>query len=348
VAEALVGSTRGDDRRAMKLLVLGGSVFLSQAVAADAAARGHEVVAANRGVSGTVPDGVRHVVVDRARTFPASLAGEGFDAVVDVSRTPAHVRDAVAALPGAHWVFVSTINVYADDADPAGPGAGRLRSARPDGDDPFADAEAYGEMKVACEDAVRAGAASAVVVRPGLVVGPGDPSGRFAYWPARMRRLLDGQDGPDVLAPGSPDDPLQVLDVRDLAAWIVDLAERRVTGTYDAVGPVTSVGRILAAVARGCGVEPTWRWTDDDALGALDVRPWSGERSVPLWLPRPEYAGMPAHDAGPALAAGLRPRPVEDTAADVLAWLRAEPGAEVTGLTASEEADVLRTIDARG
>ncbi|MFD6134365.1 epimerase [Isoptericola sp. NPDC056618] len=328
----------------MRLLVLGGSVFLSRAVAADAAARGHEVVAANRGRSGTVPEGVRHVPLDRADPFPEALAAEGFDAVVDVSRTPSHVRRAVAALPDAHWVFVSTINVYADDADPGGPGVGRLREPQPDDVDGAEDPEAYGAMKVACEDAVRDGAAAAVVVRPGLVVGPGDPSGRFAYWPARLARVPGG--AADVLSPGDPADPVQVIDVRDLAAWVVDLAERRTEGTFDAVGPVTAVGELLAAVARGVGAAPRWVWADDAALEAADVRPWSGERSLPLWLPRPEYAGMPAHDAAPAAAAGLASRPVEETARDTLAWLRAAPDAHVTGLTADEEAGVVADVEA--
>ncbi|MCA5893730.1 NAD-dependent epimerase/dehydratase family protein [Isoptericola sp. NEAU-Y5] len=328
----------------MRVLVLGGSVFLSRAVAADALARGHEVVALTRGRTGGVPDGVRHVVADREGPFPGDLAAEAWDAVVDVSRTPSHVRKAVAAVPGAHWVFVSTINVYADDTDPGGPGVGRLREPEHQDLDPSTGPEAYGAMKVACEQTVLAAVASATVVRPGLVVGPGDPSGRFAYWPQRMRRVLDG-GAADVLAPGDPDDVLHVVDVRDLAAWIVDVAERRTEGTFDGVGPRTTVGELLDAVARGTGAAaPRWRWAGRAELEAADVRPWSGERSLPLWLPRPEYDGMAAHDAGPALAAGLSPRPVEDTARDTLAWLRATPDAAVTGLTAEQESGVLRGV----
>lgn len=322
----------------MRLLVLGGSVFLSKAVAAEAVARGHEVVAANRGRSGPVPDGVRHVPLDRAEPFPTALAAEAFDAVVDVSRTPSHVRRAVAALPDAHWVFVSTINVYADDADPGGPGVGPLRDPEHDDVDGAQEPEAYGAMKVACEEIVRAGAPGSAVVRPGLIVGPGDPTGRFTYWPARLARALDGGE---VLAPGDAADPVQVLDVRDLAAWLVALAERRQSGVLDAVGPVTPVGDLLEAVARGVGATPRWVWADRAALEAADVRPWAGERSLPLWLPRPEYDGLPAHDAGPALAAGLATRPVEETARDTLAWLESTPDAAVTGLTAHEEAEVL-------
>ncbi len=139
---------------------------------------------------------------------------------------------------------------------------------------------------------------------------------------------------------------MQVIDVRDLASWVVDLAERRTEGTFDAVGPVTPVGDLLDAVARGVGAEPRWVWADDARLEAADVRPWAGERALPLWLPRPEYDGLPAHDAAPALAAGLAPRPVEETARDTLAWLRATPDAVVTGLTAEEEAQVLAGLGA--
>ncbi|MDO8145385.1 NAD-dependent epimerase/dehydratase family protein [Isoptericola sp. 178] len=334
------------------MLVLGGTVFLSRAVAAFAVARGHEVVAVHRGRSGTVPDGVRQVVHDRADPLPAALAGEPFDAVVDVSRTPSHVRRAVAAWPDAHWVLVSTISVYADVADPGGPGVGRLVEAQPEDVDLAADPAAYGPMKVACENAVHDGAASATVVRPGLVVGPGDPSGRFAYWPARMRRVLDARPedllSADVLAPGDPADRVQVIDVRDLAVWIVDLAEHRAVGTFDAVAPAVPIGELLADVARGCGAAPRWRWVDGDRLAALGVRPWAGERSLPLWLPRPGYDGMVTHAADPALLAGLSVRPVEETAADVLDWLRADPEAAVTGLTAAQEADVLARSGADG
>ncbi len=324
----------------MKLLVLGGSVFLSKAVAADAVARGHDVVALNRGRSGPVPDGVRHVVADRDGDFPDGLGD--IDAVVDVSRTPSQVRRAVAALPDAHWVFVSTINVYADESTPGGrPGTLPLRDPIYDDVD-GSSPESYGAMKVACEELVTAGAASRTIVRPGLIVGPDDPSGRFTYWPARMARLLDG-DGAEVLAPGRPTDLIQVIDVRDLAAWIVDLAENRTEGVFDGVGPTLEIGQLLASVAAGCDAEPRWVWASRAELEAHDVVPWSGERSLPLWLPRPEYDGMPAHDAQPSLDAGLAPRPVEDTARDTLEWLRTGR-AEVTGLTSAEEAEVLAAI----
>jgi nucleoside-diphosphate-sugar epimerase len=330
----------------MKLLVLGGTVFLSKAVAAEAAARGHDVVAVSRGVSGAVPPGVRHVVADRDAGLPAAFAAEPFDAVVDVARRPSHVRTAVAAVPHAHWVFVSTINVYADEATPGGrPGTLALRAPVTEDADGL-DPATYGGMKVACEEIVRAGAAGSTVVRPGLVVGPGDPTGRFTYWVARLARAAT-EPGAPVLAPGDPADLVQVVDVRDLATWLVDLAQARTDAVLDAVAPPVPLGELLADVAAGCGAAPRWRWAPRGALEAAGVAPWSGARSLPLWLPRPELGGMAAHDVAASLAAGLRPRPVAETARDTLAWLRATPGATVTGLTAAEEAEVLRVLDGR-
>lgn len=321
----------------MRILVLGGTVFLSRAVAEEAVRRGHDVVCACRGTSGSVPAGAAHVETDRTGPLPEEL--RGFDAVVDVARQPSWVRAAVERLPDAHWVFVSTVNVYADESTPGGrPGSLPLREPVVEDTDLAVDPEAYGPMKVACEQIVTEGAASAMVVRPGLIVGPGDPTGRFTYWPAR---LADAGPGEPVLAPGDPADTVQVIDVRDLAAWIVDAAEARRSGVHDGVGPVTPIADLLAEVAAGVGARPSWTWVDQDALEAADVQPWSGPRSVPLWLPRPAYDGMLAHDVTPSLDAGLRLRPVTETARDTLAWLRATPDAPVTGLTRDEERALL-------
>ena len=323
----------------MRILVLGGTVFLSRAVAQTAVARGHEVTCACRGKRGSVPDGARHVVLDREAPDWSVLDDEKYDAVVDVARHPGRVRDAVARVPDAHWAFVSTISVYADDSV-AGGTPDTLPLLEPlldDAESPGVDeAEAYGARKVACEQAVVAGAASAMVVRPGLIVGPGDPSGRFSYWPLRVA------EGGEVLAPGEPDDAVQVIDVRDLAAWIVDSAEQRRTGTFDGTGHVTSRQAFLDEVARGVGAQPTWTWVPQELLVSAEVAPWSGPGSVPVWLPLPEYAGLMAHDVAASYAAGLVTRPLADTARDTLAWLGEQADPPVTGLTREEEASVLR------
>lgn len=335
----------------MKLLVLGGSVFLSRAVAEDAVRRGHDVTCACRGSSGSLPDGVRHVVADRSAGLPGELTDE-YDAVVDVGRHPSWVRAAVARFPSAHWVFVSTINVYADDATPGGgPGTLPLREPIHEDVDLREDPEAYGPMKVACEQVVTGGAASATVIRPGLIVGPGDPSGRFSYWPAR---LGDTADHPEVVVPGSADDSVQVIDVRDLAAWTVTCAEERRSGTFDGTGTATTRAAFVdavAAAARELGLHDptatTFTAVDQEFLASQGVEPWMGPSSVPVWLPLPEYAGLMAHDVTASYDAGLTTRPLSETARDTLLWLRENPDAPVTGWSRADEEKVLAAWHAR-
>lgn len=312
----------------MRLLVLGGTVFLSAAVATAAVRRGDEVVVACRGVSGPPPPGAGFVRWDRAEPMPQSLAEGGFDAVVDVARLPSQVRAAVTSVPGAHWVFVSSVSVYADHTTPGGaPGRTPLLDPIHEDLDPAASPETYGGMKVACEELVAEHATSVTVVRPGLVIGPGDPSGRFAYWPRRLER------GGEVLAPGRADDAVQVIDVRDLAVWLVALAHRRVAGTFDAVGPVSPFAGLLGE----CGPSTGLTWVDHEFLRHHHVEPWAGPEAVPLWLPRPEYDGMLTHDPGPAREAGLHTREVAVTSRDTLRWLEATPDAPVTGIGPDRE-----------
>lgn len=314
----------------MKLLVLGGSVFLSRAVAAEAVARGHDVTCACR--SGAIPSGAVHVPLDRSLHDPVD---DEYDAVVDVARTPSFVRAAVAAIPNAHWVFVSTINVYDDTSTPGGtPATLRLHEPEPRDVDPSAEG-AYGRMKVACEELVSDAIDSCTIVRPGLIVGPGDPTGRFSYWPARLR------DGGEVLAPGNPGDVVQVIDVRDLAAWIVSAAEHRLPGTFDGVGPAQPIGELLDGVASGVAtglgdrLDARFTWADQEFLTAHEVVPWAGPGSLPLWLPRPEYDGMLAH------VSTIPTRPIAETAADLVAWLAGADDVPVTGLSRDEEAALL-------
>lgn len=316
----------------MLLLVLGGTQFLSREVAAQAVARGWDVTCACRGESGPLPDGVRHLAWDRADEAPDAVGGGRWDAVVDVARLPSHVRRAVAATADAHWVFVSTVSVYADNASSA---MAPLLDPVIDDVDLAVEPEAYGGMKVACEQIVQSSAASSAVARPGLIVGPGDPTGRFAHWPQRLAR------GGEVLAPGRPHDVVQVIDVRDLATWLLHLAETRATGVYDAVGTPVPLGELLDGAAAGVGhADPELTWVDAEFLEAQGVTHWAGEGSLPLWLPRPEYDGMLAHDPGPAVAAGLVLRPIEETAAGCL-------DSPVESLTPEREAEVLAAWHAR-
>jgi 2'-hydroxyisoflavone reductase len=320
----------------MRLLVLGGTMFLSRAVAEEAVRRGHEVTCACRGVSGSVPDGASLVTWDRSESIPDELAATSYDAVVDVARHPSRVRSAVSAWPDAHWVFVSTINVYADDATPGGgPGILPLRDPIHEDVDLAEDPEAYGAMKVSCEQAVTDGAASSIVIRPGLIVGHGDPTGRFSYWPRRLA------SGGEVLAPGDPADLMQVIDVRDLAVWIVDSAETRRTGVFDGVGPAMPMADLLGQAADGVDASVRFTWVDQEFLAKQGVEPWAGPDSVPLWLPRPEYDGLPAHDVSPSIDAGMPVRPLAETTRDIVAWLERTPDAVVTGISLDRERELL-------
>ncbi|HET8661920.1 MAG TPA: NAD-dependent epimerase/dehydratase family protein [Micromonosporaceae bacterium] len=336
----------------MRLLVLGGTAFLGRAVAETARTAGHDVTCAARGESGPPPEGVTFVRVDRdSPDGLAPLGNDTFDAVVDVSSRPSHVRRAVAALAGrtGHWTYVSTGSVYADRATP-GQRAGSapvLAAAPPEVDDPAADDyQAYGPCKVACEEAVRATVAPdrAFICRAGLIVGPGDDSGRFAYWVDRLAR------GGEVLVPGGPSDPVQWVDVRDLADWLVRAAERQLAGVYDGIGPPVPRLDFLQAVSRGVAADPQWTWVDQDFLSEHGVQPWMGPRSLPMWLPLPDYGGFMSRDVSASLAAGLASRDVADTARDTLAWLGSVPSADRAGwpgLAAQDEAALLAAWHAR-
>ena len=342
----------------MRLLIFGGSVFLSKAVARVALARGHHVACVSRGDSGSAPEGAQHIIMDRSEeTNPAAgswtgLASHDWDAVIDVARTPSWVQTALTALAErvAHWTFVSSISVYADLSVPGGtPDTTPPLEPADDDLDDTSDPQAYGRNKVACEQAVqRALDGRNLIVRPGLIVGPGDPSGRYTYWPLRLSR------GGRILVPKPQDAPSQVIDVRDLAEWLVSAAERQLTGVFDATGPSTSFQDVLTETARGVSElaegGPGSRlpnrlvWADPDTLLAHDVRPWAGPRSLPLWLPGEEYAGMCDRDVSATLAAGLAPRPLSDTAHDTLSWVKDRSGARKSGLTWDEEQDVLSSL----
>jgi nucleoside-diphosphate-sugar epimerase len=325
----------------MRLLILGGNQFLGRAIATYACATGHDVTCAARGLAGPMASGTRFVRVDRdASDGLEPLMAQEFDAVVDVSRHPGQVRRAVAALkrPNVHWTFVSTVSVYADNRTPA-QRADRAPLRPPTAPEVEQSSdETYGAAKVACEQAV---GEDAFICRPGLIVGPDDPTGRFTYWPARLAR------GGEVLAPGTPDDAVQFIDVRDLAQWIVHAAEVGLTGIFDGIGPALSRGELLRTCAAALGSSCTFTWVDRAYLEQHDVRRWAGPRSLPLWLPLPDYAGFATRDTTPARDAGLAVRPLAETARDTLDWLRASNGA-VVGLTAHEESDVLAAWHAQG
>ena len=339
----------------MRLLILGGTRFLGRATACAAVTAGDDVVCAARGKSGRAPDGARFVTIDRAeRDAYVDLVALGdFDAVVDVSNRPSHVRAALDALgPHAgHWVYVSSVSAYADNATPGqSPADGPTLPAAPlDVDED--DMENFGACKVAAEAAVveAVGADHAFICRAGLIVGPEDTSNRFTYWPTRIAR------GGHVIAPGSPDDPVQWVDVRDLADWLVLAARERISGIFDGICEPIGRGEFLSTLVDAVAPAGTELiWLDQQFLEQHEVNSWFGPRSLPMWLPIPEYAGMMSHDASAARAAGLACRDLDDTARSTLAWQRATQTDDATspaastpakplasGLTADEEDGVL-------
>ncbi|MFS8098249.1 epimerase [Lentzea alba] len=325
----------------MKILVLGGTVFLSKAITAEAVRRGHDVVCGARGASGGVPEGAKLIPIDRNKPGAFDqLAGEQFDSVIDVAKYSVNwVRDALEAFGPTtpHWTFVSSISVYADHSTL------NNELLPPLEDDPQAEftSERYGSVKVASENAVReAVAGREFIVRAGLITGPGDPTDRFGYWPARLSQ------GGRVVVPDSPELGLQHIDVRDLAQWIVFAAEERVTGTYDATGPAMpfqlGIGEIAGATApAGTQLVPV----PESVLESLNVNPWSGPRSIPLWLPR-DWSKMTGRDVSQALANGLKIRPLAETALDSLEYERGLglDRSRKAGLTQQEELEILTAV----
>lgn len=317
------------------LLVLGGTSWLGGLVARHGLARGLEVTCLARGESGSAPSGVTWVRADRSEASAYDeVAGSSWDLVVDVSWQPGFVRSALAALSGraGSWAYVSSISAYAD-----GLAAGSDESAAlfPALVGDSARMEDYGPAKVACEEAVLSAFPGALVARAGLLIGYGDRSDRFGYWPARL-----SVEGP-VLEPPR-DQPLQVLDADDLAAWLVAAGLAGTSGTFNAVGPPVTVGHALDASAAAAGTHPLWHETSEEWLLEHGVNPWMGPESLPLWLPAEDHGGMAVSDAA-AVAAGLTRRPLADSAAAALAWER-EQGLDRdrrAGLSRAREAELL-------
>lgn len=340
----------------MRVLVLGGTAWLGRTVAHEAVARGHDVTCAARG-SDAPPAGVTFVRVDRddeeGLTAATGLAGR-WDAVVDVSRQPGQVRRAVRDLDADHWVFVSTGNVYArfDTIEQSEEAPRRAPLAH----DVMPDMESYGEAKVACENAVADAPGTCTIVRSGLIGGPGDASGRTGYWPwrfahpvrpavsevgrdevgsldqgmsrSRSRPLLRGErdhveDARDVPAVVVPDDltfSCAIIDVRDLASWIVTAGERQLDGVFNATGPTTTLDELLTTAAHVAHSAAHRHPVDAERLRELGIQGWMGPASLPLWIDDPDWRGFATLDTSRARAAGLTTRPLAQTLRDALAY----------------------------
>ncbi|NMR28471.1 NAD-dependent epimerase/dehydratase family protein [Crystallibacter degradans] len=331
----------------MKILVLGGTAWLGGKITTAALRLGHDVTALARGESGPVPDGA---VFRRAdRDLPDAYAAVGrqsWDAVVDVSSQPGQVRRAAEALAGCadRYIFVSSCSVYAGHDVPGADESAPLLPAL--NADVMASMETYGEAKAACEQHVldAFGPGRAIIARAGLIAGPGDVSDRTGYWPLRFARPAAPDDS--VLVPDAPELATQVIDVRDLAAWLVGAAERKASGTFNAVGEPMMLSAHLELARQAAGHTGPVVSVAPQRLADAGVNYWSGERSLPLWLPLPEYSGFASRDNRAAVAAGLKLRPLAETLADVLDWEQAAgPDRErKAGLTAQEERELLAAL----
>jgi nucleoside-diphosphate-sugar epimerase len=298
----------------MRILILGGTAFLSAEIARQAVAAGHQTACLARGSAAEPPQGVQWLKADRslgANSY-AEVSGE-WDAVIEVARDPALARDALAVLAGraAHWTFVSSCSVYADHSMPSADEDADLLPQLPVGTS--STPENYGESKSAIEQAtLEAAPGKAHLCRAGLIGGPGDATDRYGYWPARFAR-----DSRAALVPDIAGHATQVIDVRDLAAWILDAAGRGVTGPLNAVGVQVPFGEYIAASRNLAGNQGEIQPAAEAWLVEQGVQYWSGTDSLPLWLP-PGHDGFCSRSNVAGMAAGLTLRPWQETLADTL------------------------------
>jgi 2'-hydroxyisoflavone reductase len=338
--------------RPLRLLILGGTGFIGPHQVRYALDRGHHVTIFNRGRQNEAwPGSVETLRGDREGDLKA-LQGRDWDVCIDNPTTlPIWVRDTARVLKGhvGQYIFISTISAYASNDVPADETA---PLAVYTGADPMAetiqsldaDRRLYGPLKAQSEQEAltQYGQAPTTIVRASLIVGPGDETDRFSYWPARLAR------GGEILAPGDGSDPVQFIDVRDLAEWTIRVAEERVTGVFNAGGPdrPMTMRQMLAGIAQGIEVQPKMVWAPASFLAENKVSPWG---DMPVWLPgQGETFGFHRRDIRRAIAAGLTYRPLPLTAADTLAWLKTAPNRQAklrAGLAPEREADLLMKLN---
>lgn len=334
----------------LRILILGGTGFTGPFQVRYALERGHKVTVFNRGKShpGELPKEVEQLIGDRNGQLDA-LRNRQWDVAIDnPTSVPVWVRDVGQILKGnvERYVFISTISVYGDTSkanlDESAPlakytGADAMKESR---ESIIASKfQLYGPLKALSEqEAEKWFPKQALIIRPGLIVGPRDETDRFTYWPVRIDR------GGEVLAPGEPSDPVQFIDGRDLAEWVIRMVEKRETGIYNATGPnkTLGVGVMLEGIKNANNSKANFTWVNTDFLEAQKVAPWS---DMPVWVPpRGEEAGMGRINVQRAVAQGLTFRPLAVTARDTLAWFKSQPPERQklkAGITAEREAEVL-------
>ena len=335
----------------LRILILGGTGFTGPVQVQYAVSRGHKVTVFNRGKTkrGEIPEGVEQLVGDRNGQLDA-LKGKKWDVVIDnPAMLPVWVRDAAQILKGNvdRYVFISTISVYAEHSTPNKDETAEL--AKYDGPDPMketidtvraSDFRLYGPLKALSEqEAEKWFPKKTLVIRPGLIVGPNDQTDRFTYWPVRIDR------GGEVLAPGQPGDPVQIIDARDIAEWTIRMVENGETGIYNATGPAKplGMGEMLEGIKGALKSNATFTWANAEFLEQQKVAPWS---DMPVWIPAVgEMGGMGRTSIKKALGKGLTFRPLGETARDTLAWFKTLPPerqAELkAGLKPEREKEVL-------
>ena len=333
--------------KSLRILILGGTGFTGPYQVRYALSRGHKVTTFNRGKThpGELPNEVEQLVGDRSGKLDA-LKDRQWDVAIDNPTTlPAWVRDAAQVLKGnvERYVFVSTISVYADTSkgvDETAP------LAKYDGSDPLKETleamkasgyKTYGPLKALSEqEAEKWFPGRTLIVRPGLIVGPRDETDRFTYWPVRIDR------GGEVLTPGTPNDPVQLIDARDLAEWTIRMVESRETGIYNATGPAKplGIGEMLDRIKGALDSNAKFTWAPADFLKAQKIEAWS---DMPVWTG--DESGMARTSISRALAKGLTFRPLADTARDTFAWFKSQSQDRQShlkaGLTPEREAEVL-------
>jgi 2'-hydroxyisoflavone reductase len=331
----------------LRILILGGTGFTGPYQVRYALDRGHKVTTFNRGKThpGELPNEVEQLIGDRKGKLDA-LKDRQWDVVIDNPTTlPAWVRDAAQILKGnvERYIFISTISVYADTSkgvDESAP------LAKYDGPDAFKETieamkasgyKTYGPLKALSEqEAEKWFPGKSLIIRPGLIVGPRDETDRFTYWPVRIDR------GGEVLAPGTPNDPVQFIDARDLAEWTIRMVENRETGVYNATGPATKlgIGEMLETTKTALKSKAKFTWAPADFLKQQKVEAWS---DMPVWAG--DELGMARTSISRALAKGLTFRPLAETARDTLAWFKSQPQDRQShlraGLSSEREAEVL-------